>query len=239
MNVLKTPTGISTRIASNLPPSRHLAVRGGAALQEPKFVPKSGDDEIYLGFPKGDYAPREGRKGRVIKDDPKRYPDKENKGFFIGATGGWAGGEAGLWKLREEVKANGVQSAPSSSKAAAVSQQKPASVEAGAAPIYVGFDKDEIDLRKSGAKGRVIYDDPSKYPGKDDVGVFAGMTGGFAGGERGLKAFVETGEVRIRKPGEPGGQPMSPLQIAFIVLIAGVAGSAVLTQIYNSGLAPQ
>jgi hypothetical protein len=58
----------------------------------------------HVGFPKGDYAPREGRKGRVIKDDPKRYPDKENKGFFIGATGGWAGGEAGLWKLREEVK---------------------------------------------------------------------------------------------------------------------------------------
>jgi hypothetical protein len=35
-------------------------------------------------------------------------------------------------------------------------------------PIFLS----EIDLRKSGAKGRVIYDDPSKYPGKDDVGVF-------------------------------------------------------------------
>ncbi|GAX75402.1 hypothetical protein CEUSTIGMA_g2846.t1 [Chlamydomonas eustigma] len=237
MNVLKKPTGISSRLATNLPSTKHVAVRNGSSVQEQKFVPKSGGDEIYLGFPKGDYAPREGRKGRVIKDDPKKYPDKENRGFFIGATGGWAGGEAGLWKLRDEVKANGVQSAPSSSKAAAP-QQMPASAESGAAPIYVGFDKDEIELRKSGAKGRVIYDDPTKYPGKDDVGVFAGMTGGFAGGERGLKAFVETGEVRIRKPGEPGGQPMSPLQIAFIVLIAGVAGSAVLTQVYNAGIAP-
>ena len=28
----------------------------------------------------------------------------------------------------------------------------------------------ELELRKSGVQGRVIYDDPSKYPDKDDVG---------------------------------------------------------------------
>lgn len=58
----------------------------------------------------------------------------------------------------------------------------------------------------------------------------AGATGGFAGGERGLRAYVETGEVRIRKPGEPGGQPMSPLSIAFLMLLAGAGGAALLTQ---------
>lgn len=63
----------------------------------------------------------------------------------------------------------------------------------------------------------------------------AGATGGFAGGERGLKAFVETGEVRLRRMGDPGGQPMSPLSIAFIVLLAGVAGAAVLTEVYDFG----
>jgi hypothetical protein len=43
--------------------------------------------DVYIGFPKGDFAPREGRKGRVIKDDPSKYPAKEDLGFFAGATG--------------------------------------------------------------------------------------------------------------------------------------------------------
>lgn len=50
---------------------------------------KSGE-EIYIGFEKGDYAPRTGRKGRVVKDDPEKYPDRS------ALTGGWAGGEVGL-----------------------------------------------------------------------------------------------------------------------------------------------
>lgn len=44
-------------------------------------------DEIYIGFQKGDYAPRTGRKGRVIRDDPSKYPAKEDVGFLPGATG--------------------------------------------------------------------------------------------------------------------------------------------------------
>lgn len=31
-------------------------------------------ETIYLGFEKGDYAPRDGRKGRTIVDDAERYP---------------------------------------------------------------------------------------------------------------------------------------------------------------------
>lgn len=60
--------------------------------------------EIYLGFEKYDTAPRAGRKGKVIKDDPRKYPGKDDMGFFLGVTGGWAGGEAALVKIREEAE---------------------------------------------------------------------------------------------------------------------------------------
>ncbi len=66
---------------------------------EKSTITKSGEaEEIYIGFPKNDYEPREGRKGRVVKDDPRRYPDRD------ALTGGWAGGEAGLWKFRDAIK---------------------------------------------------------------------------------------------------------------------------------------
>jgi hypothetical protein len=61
----------------------------------------------------------------------------------------------------------------------------------------------------------------------------AGATGGFAGGERGVKAFVRDGEVKIRQPGQPGGQGPSPLSIAFLVMFAGAAGAAISTQVYD------
>lgn len=55
------------------------------------------------------------------------------------------------------------------------------------------FARSELELRKSGAQGRVIFDEAYKYPGKEDLGGFLGAVGGFAGGERALKEFVETG----------------------------------------------
>lgn len=59
----------------------------------------SPQEEIYIGFVKEEgFGSREGRKGRVIKDDPKKYPSRD----WVG-VGGWAGGEAGLWQLREQV----------------------------------------------------------------------------------------------------------------------------------------
>ncbi len=61
-------------------------------------------EEIYIGFVKEEgFGSREGRKGRVIKDDPRKYPSRDAFG-----TGGWAGGEAGLWQLREQVKVSSV-----------------------------------------------------------------------------------------------------------------------------------
>ena len=63
----------------------------------------------------------------------------------------------------------------------------------------------------------------------------AGATGGFAGGERGLLSYIESGELRLRKPGQPGGQPMSPLSIAFLVLVAGSGAAVLLSNVYDLG----
>jgi len=52
-----------------------------------------GDEDVYIGS------------GKYMKANPKKLPRKENLGFFIGATGGFAGGEELLWELRDEVKA--------------------------------------------------------------------------------------------------------------------------------------
>jgi hypothetical protein len=68
---------------------------------------ESGESEIYLGFEKTDTAPRAGRVGRVVKDDPRKYPGREDVGWFLGAVGGWAGGEAALVKLKEEAEVRG------------------------------------------------------------------------------------------------------------------------------------
>lgn len=42
----------------------------------------------------------------------------------------------------------------------------------------------QYESKKLGKKGRFVVDDPSKYPGRTEY------TGGWAGGEAGLKAFV-------------------------------------------------
>jgi hypothetical protein len=111
---------------------------------------------------------RAGRKGRVIKDDPKKYPGKEDLGVFSGATGGWAGGEAGLWKLREQVLAEKSDKAAPSVPAPAT----PLPQTKAEAPIYLGFGKQDLDMRKAGAPGRYIVDDPTKYPTKESIGFF-------------------------------------------------------------------
>ena len=48
-----------------------------------------------------------------------------------------------------------------------------------------------MEDRRAGAKGRVIKDDARKYPQRDAV------VGGFAGGELGVKTFVEVGDVPL------------------------------------------
>lgn len=200
----------------------------------------SGDAaEIYIGFPKGDYDRPAGRKGRVIKDDPKKYPGREDLGFFLGAVGGWAGGEAGLWQLRDKVKAELASSSADEAPLAPASPiREPSKSKWGVKPtssvgkdaIYVGFSKDEIELRKTGIQGRVIYDDAFKYPGREDMGPLHGIVGGFAGGEAALKHFAVTGELKIRQPGDPSiKKQFSPLVPAFMVMFAACGGAALLT----------
>jgi len=221
--------GVSSPLSSS-----HKRVAAPLAVRQEIRVNASTKEEepIYIGFKKGDYAPREGRQGRVIMDNPSKYPTRDE------LTGGWAGGEAALVVQREEFKkellanktAPGKPSGPKGNKSSI-----------GPDAIYVGFGKDELDIKAAGIKGRVIYDDISKYPSREDGlgGLLMGLTGGFAGGERGLRGFVETGEVKIRKADEPGGQGISPLQVAFLILFSsGAVGTLLLSQIYDATESP-
>ena len=52
--------------------------------------------------------------------------------------------------------------------------------------IYLGFQKGDTDRSKP---GRVIEDDPSKYPDRTQT------VGGWAGGEKGLQEFIEVSMV--------------------------------------------
>ncbi|KAJ9509203.1 hypothetical protein QJQ45_001486 [Haematococcus lacustris] len=207
-------------------------------------------EEQYIGFPKNDYAPRAGRKGRVIVDDARKYPTRD------ALVGGWAGGEAGLWQLREQIKAeestltDANVIAPKSPVRQPVKSKwqsvKPVS-SAGKDAIYVGFGKDELELRKSGMQGRVIYDEAYKYPDREDIGFFKcaacariavqGVIGGFAGGEPALKEFAETGELKLRKPGQPGPikKQFSPLILAFLIIFAAAGGGVLLTTAFDLG----
>jgi hypothetical protein len=102
-------------------------------------------------------------------------------------AGGWAGGEAGLWKLREQVLA---EKAAKKAPAPPAAPSKPAvpKPQGGKAPIYLGYSKSDSDLRKAGAPGRFILDDPSKYPAKEDVGFLGGCPRGAAVSGRGRRA---------------------------------------------------
>ncbi|KAF6254441.1 hypothetical protein COO60DRAFT_1541035 [Scenedesmus sp. NREL 46B-D3] len=127
--------------------------------------------------------------------------------------------------------------APSAAPAAAAAA-RPASPPApkdGKQPIYVGYAKDELEVRKAGAPGRFILDDPKKYPAKDDIGLFPGATGGFAGGEKGLRQYIETGDVQLRDPRQPGPRQFSPVAIAGLLVGAGAGGGLLLNELTDLG----
>lgn len=58
--------------------------------------------------------------------------------------------------------------------------------------LYIGFEKNDTKPRE-GRQGRFVTDDPSKYPQRNEY------VGGWAGGEVGLKQFVEVGGLRRRQ----------------------------------------
>lgn len=147
-------------------------------------------------------------KGRTVVDDPSRYPDRTE------LTGGWAGGEVGLKRFAAEAAAAGGDKAGADKKAGVE-----AAVKKSKGSIYVG-------------NGRFIDDDPAKYADKETLAGFTNVTGGFAGGERGVKAFAASGSLEIAPPGAPGSPQFSPLAFAF-GLAAVAAGGGVLL---NSGV---
>lgn len=166
----------------------------------------SGDGElIYIG------------KGRTVRDDPKKYPDRNE------LTGGWAGGEVGLKSFVKELSAQGAISKKADQSKPA---HTPKPIASGRDDIYIGFSKEDD---RTGKKGRFLRDDAKKYPQRDS------LTGGFAGGELGLKKFVETGDVPIAEG--PGGirQGQSPLITAAIVSIAGTVGASLVNGASNVG----
>lgn len=63
----------------------------------------------------------------------------------------------------------------------------------------------------------------------------AGATGGFAGGERGLKQFIESGELRMRQPGDPVRRQSSPVAIAGLLIAAGAGGGLFLNSVTDLG----
>jgi hypothetical protein len=63
----------------------------------------------------------------------------------------------------------------------------------------------------------------------------AGATGGFAGGEAGLKQYVETGELKLRDPNQPTPKQTSPVAVAGLLVAAGAGGGLLLTELTDLG----
>jgi hypothetical protein len=66
------------------------------------------------------------------------------------------------------------------------------------------------------------------------VPITAGATGGFAGGEKGLKQYIETGDIQLRDPRQPGKQ-FSPVSIAALLVVAGAGGGLLLNELTDLG----
>lgn len=203
-----------------------------------------GDDLIYVGKPKG--AKEVDDKTKFIKDDERLYPGREDVGPLLGAVGGFAGGEVGLKnfantgdigipdaEVREEIK---------STTGAAPDVEEDfwpaAPIGKGKDKIYVGKPKGAKEVDD---KTKYLKDDERLYPGKEDLGGFLGATGGFAGGEVGLKRFAESGDIDIRDEEDSRGrrQPQSPLVVAFGLGGLAAFGSIILDLPEETGGLPK
>ncbi|DBA99997.1 TPA: hypothetical protein ACH3X1_013864 [Trebouxia sp. C0004] len=191
-------------------------------------VTKQSGEQIYIGFDKGDKD--RSKPGRVISDDPSRYPDRTQ------TTGGWSGGEKGLAAFIEEeqqkLSANKAV-VPEDQREAQKAGNKPTVVSKDGDTIYLGFDKG--DTRKPGQAGRYIQDDPKKYPGKENMGPLSGVVGGFAGGEAGLQQFIQEGEIKFKDPNEKGSGSFNILAFAGLFAVATTVGGVLLTDAVDFG----
>lgn len=210
--------------------SGRVKLRGSARAQAETTATKgvgaqsssNGKKKIYIGFEKGDYAPRDGRQGRFVTDDPNKYPEKNEY------VGGWAGGEVGLKQFVQDYEKSLASPPPSSKLPVKEKPVKP--IGKGSDTIYIGHEKTDFEGKRQGVQGRVIKDDARKYPERTE------LTGGFAGGELGLKKFVELGDVPIAEPGSSGvRQGQSPLIIAGLLGGAATVGGLILMDAAETG----
>ena len=206
--------------AAAAPPAEAKPAPPAPKKPQAQQIPE-GKAEIYIGFEKGDYAPREGRVGRVVIDDPTKYPGRDND--FVG---GWAGGEVGLKAFAAGAAATAAEQASTSGSSSAAAAAAKAKAKAKG-KVYIGHEKDDYEARRLGLPGRFVDDDPQKYPDKEDVGPLLNAVGGFAGGERGVKAFAATGEIPLAPEGQ-GSRQFSPLAFAGFVALVGAGGGLLL-----------
>ncbi|KAK9839827.1 hypothetical protein WJX81_004508 [Elliptochloris bilobata] len=166
----------------------------------------------------------EPRRAVEEEDDASRYPDRNQY------VGGWAGGETGLRQWIEEAAEQSERKggAAVTRKATEGSKSEPVVVHKDGEQIYIGYDKENIDSRRQGAPGRYIQDDINKYPAKESIGPLSGVTGGFAGGERGLQQLIEKGKLKLAEPGSNRRREFSSLLLAGGVAATAVAGGLLL-----------
>jgi len=182
-----------------------------------KAIGTGGTDKIYIGKPK--LAKTWTEDELWVTDDVSLYPGKEDVGPFLGAVGGFAGGEVGL-------KDSFNQLAPGQKLKPKAGKKKDRAVAATGRKdkIYIGKPKGAATWTEDDLW---VKDDVRFYPGKEDVGPFSGAVGGFAGGEVGLKDYFAAGkDLPIAEDGE-GGQPQSPLVVGFGLGMVGLLATLV------------
>jgi len=238
----RAPGTVTTFAASAEPEGKASSSSSSPKAEEP--LPENrarpigrGDDLIYVGKPKGEKEVNE--RTKFIKDDERLYPGREDVGPLLGAVGGFAGGEVGLKnysakgdigipdaEIRREILDTVGQTPEKEFTTRDAKPIGPALGKKRRDKIYVGKPKGakDVDDRK-----KFIQDDERLYPGKEDAGFFIGASGGFAGGEVGLKRFAESGDIGIKEDGAAGrGQPQSPLAVAFGLGGIAAFGSIIL-----------
>jgi len=149
--------------------------------------PAAGEEDIYVG------------QGRYMKGDSKKLPKKENLGFFIGATGGFAGGEENLWNFRDEVK-----SMKEAEKIAKLKNQ-----------TYAVLDLEKTALRPPLLMpGMNAFVKEPKNPYYQFTGIVQRVTDGkamliFEGGNWDKSITVRLEDLEPSKSGPPGENPKS------------------------------
>eukprot|EP00803_Ostreobium_quekettii_P007505 evm.model.scf_2709.2 EVM.evm.TU.scf_2709.2 scf_2709:6264-10187(+) len=227
-----------------LPPRISSAKRGRARHR--RVVVRSGAAEA------GDAASAGTKVSEPVDAQPKNSSNgfvKEDVGPLTGVTGGWPGGEKGLRMFVGDYKSD-LSNGNSTGTANKMDEEGTVKIKVGDKKIrakkvgpgkdaiYIGFNKDsdtQAEARRRGEMGAFIVDDARKYPAKEKFGILPGVTGGFAGGERGVQQFVSEGDINFLDPDDPRGRQNSPVVVATVVAVVGSVGGILLTDLFDVG----